>query len=205
MSLPAWHGTRPETVPAAGGYLAADPNRIARWRPRIPTDTFCVAVAWAGNPRMETGRYLGRSPPFAALAPLLAIPNLRFVSLQKGAAEDQIDAVPFGRSLLRFADLDGGPDAFLDTAAILACVDLLVTSDTAIAHLAGGLGVPTWLCLMHEPDWRWMRHGSATPWYRSLRLFRQKTPGDWSGVYDEVARELALEAAAGAIRTRRER
>ncbi|MGA9917328.1 MAG: hypothetical protein WBR17_32780, partial [Paraburkholderia sp.] len=92
-------------------------------------------------------------------------------------------------------NLDSGPDAFLDTAAILKCVDLLVTSDTAIAHLAGGLGVPTWLCLMHEPDWRWMLKGADTPWYASMRLFRQPTPGDWISVYGEIATALEQRAS----------
>lgn len=196
MSLPGWHGTRPETVPCAGGYLAADLGRVARWRPRIPADGLRVALAWAGNPRMETGRYIGRSPPLAAFAPLMAVPGTRFVSVQKGAGEEQLESAPFGRRIQRLADLDEGTDAFLDTAAILSCVDLLVTSDTAIAHLAGALGVPTWLCLMHEPDWRWMRHGDSTPWYASLRLFRQPFPGDWASVFSEVARELGVKAAA---------
>lgn len=198
MSLPEWHRTRPDTVPFAQSYLAADPERIERWRRRLPrTSGLLVALAWAGNPRMETGRYRGRSPPLTALAPLLQVPGVRFVSLQKGPGEEQVDAAGFGSELLRFPDLDAGPDAFLDTAAVLRCVDLLVTSDTAIAHLAGGLGVPTWLCLMHEPDWRWMRHGTSTPWYGSLRLYRQSAPGDWAGVYAEIATQLALRARAG--------
>lgn len=205
MSLPAWHRTRPDTVPAADGYLAVDPQRVATWRSRLPQGRFRVALAWAGNPRMETGRYAGRSPPFTALAPLSEIPGVCYLSLQRGPGEDQIDGAPLGRSLLRFADLDAGPDAFLDTAAILSCVDLLVTSDTAIAHLGGALGVPTWLCLMHDPDWRWMRAGDTTPWYRSMRLFRQTTPGDWPGVYAAVARELALEVhAASTFKTHHE-
>jgi tetratricopeptide (TPR) repeat protein len=209
MSLPSWHETRPETVPAADGYLIADPQRAQAWRTRLPADRFRVALAWAGNPGVETGLYAGRSPLFAALAPLADVPGVCYVSLQKGPGEDQIGG-PLGRSLLRFADLDTGADAFVDTAAILACVDLLVTSDTAIAHLAGALGVPTWLCLMRHPDWRWMRDGDMTPWYRSMRLFRQKTPGDWPGVYAAVARELTreVETAAGrarSVKTRRER
>jgi Tfp pilus assembly protein PilF len=195
MSVPAWHRTRPETVPAAAGYLVAESARVARWRARLPAAGLRVALAWAGNPRMESGRHRGRSPPLAALEPLLRVPAVRFISLQKGAGEEQLDAAPFGRAILRFADLDAGPDAFLDTAAVLKCVDLLVTSDTAIAHLAGALGVPTWVCLMHEPDWRWMRGGGETPWYTSMRLFRQRAPGDWSGVYSEAAAALALRAS----------
>ncbi len=195
MSMAAWHGTQPDTVPAAEGYLAADPQRIAYWRAQLPAARLRVALSWAGNPRMETGRYAGRSPPLSVLAPLMNIPGVSFISLQKGSGEEQLDAVPFGASIRRLTALDDGQDAFLDTAAVLKCVDLLVTSDTAIAHLAGGLGVPCWLCLMHEPDWRWMRRGAATPWYSSMRLFRQRTNGDWSGVFAEVASALALAVA----------
>jgi tetratricopeptide (TPR) repeat protein len=192
MSLPAWHGTQPDSVPAADGYLAADPDRVAHWQTRLPAAPgLRVALAWAGNPRMETGRYLGRSPPLAALAPIMEIPGVSCISLQKGSGEEQLDAVPFGARILRLPGLDAGPDAFLDTAAVLKCVDLVVTSDTSIAHLAGGLGVECWLCLMHEPDWRWMRQGGSTPWYASMRLFRQPAAGDWASVYSEVADALA--------------
>ena len=196
MSLPQWHRTRPDTVPFPAGYLAADASRVARWRTRLPrSQCLRVGLAWAGNPRMETGRYIGRSVPLAAIAPLLRVSNVNLISLQKGAGEEQLDAQPVGASILRLPDLDAGPDAFLDTAAVLKCIDLLITSDTAIAHLAGALGVTTWLCLMHAPDWRWALRGAATPWYSSMRLFRQQTTGDWVGVYREVADALALLAA----------
>ncbi len=202
MSLPGWHGTRPDTVPAADGYLAADPRRVEIWRARLATTSgLRVALAWAGNPKMETGRHAGRSPPLAALAPLMAVPDVNFVSLQKGHGEEQLDAVPFGKSILRLPGLDSGSDAFLDTAAVLKCVDLLVTSDSAIAHLAGALGVPTWLCLMHEPDWRWMPSRADTPWYTSMRLFRQPSAKAWVRVYEEVAAALALEVASSGSKT----
>jgi tetratricopeptide (TPR) repeat protein len=192
MSLPQWHRTQPDTVPAADGYLAADPVRIAHWRAQLRMKKgLLAALAWAGNPHMETGRYAGRSPSLTSLAPLMTVPGVSFISLQKGPGEEQIDTVPFGASILRLPNLDSGADAFLDTAAVLKCVDLLVTSDTAIAHLAGALGVPTWLCLMHEPDWRWMLTGTETPWYTSMRIFRQPAPADWASVYAEVATALA--------------
>jgi hypothetical protein len=196
MSLPGWHRTRADTAPAAAGYLAADPVRLGQWRARLSSARgLRVALAWAGNPRMESGRYAGRSPPLAALAPLMKVPGVSFISLQKGHGEEQLDHVPFGSAILRLQDVDSATDAFLDSAAILKCIDLLVTSDTAIAHLAGALGVPTWLCLMHEPDWRWMRERADTAWYTSMRIFRQRSPGDWAGVYAEVAAQLALEVS----------
>jgi tetratricopeptide (TPR) repeat protein len=192
MSLPHWHGTTPNSVPYAAGYLAADRLRLEPWRATLTALTgLKVAITWSGNVQMETGRHSGRSPNLAALEPLLRIPSVSFISLQKGPAEQQLDTVPFGGSILRLPNLDAGPDAFLDTAAVLQSVDLLITSDTAIAHLAGGLGIATWLCLMHEPDWRWMMHGTSTPWYDSLRLFRQPKPGDWASVFAQVAQALA--------------
>ena len=192
VSLPAWHRTRPDTVPFARGYLAADRLRVRQWSTHLGrTHRLRVALAWAGNPHMETGRYAGRSPPLRALAPLTTLPDITFISLQKYAGEEQLDVVAFGHLIRRLPELDAGPDAFVDTAAVLKCVDVLVTSDTAIAHLGGALAVPTWLCLMHEPDWRWMRRGSDTPWYTSLRLFRQPAPGDWTSVFAEVAAALA--------------
>jgi hypothetical protein len=192
LSLPAWHQTQTNTVPFAQGYLEADPLRVRHWSTHLRgTQGLRIALAWAGNPQMETGRYAGRSPPLSALAPLMNIPGISFISLQKYAGEEQLDTVPFGHLIRRLPELDAGPDAFIDTAAVLKCVDLLVTSDTATAHLAGALAVPTWLCLMHEPDWRWMRRGSSTPWYASLRLFRQPAPGDWARVFADVAAELA--------------
>ncbi len=195
MSMPHHCRTQAQTVPHADGYLAAEPARLDHWRSRLPRMGFRVALAWQGNPAMETGRYVGRSPPLAALAPLFQLSGIEFISLQKGYGSEQRQALPNAASVRHFDDLDAGADAFLDTAAILKCVDLLVTSDSAIAHLAGGLGVPTWLCLMHEPDWRWMRHGDTTPWYDSLRLFRQPRPGDWASVFRSVARALASLAA----------
>jgi tetratricopeptide (TPR) repeat protein len=196
LSLPAWHRTRSDTVPFSEGYLVAHSPRVKRWSEQLAdVRGMRVALAWAGNPQMETGRYAGRSPPLAALAPLMSVPKVTFVSLQKHVGEHQLDAVSFGNLILRLPGLDAGPDAFLDTAAVLKSVDLLVTSDTAIAHLSGALGVPTWLCLMHEPDWRWMGRGSRTPWYESVRLFRQPTAGDWASVYAEVAGQLAARAS----------
>jgi len=194
MSVPAWLQTTPDTVPFARGYLASDPLQVARWSARLDTalrtpENIRVALSWAGNPHMETGRYAGRSPPFHALAPLMSVPGVDFISVQKGG-EDALHRVNFSDTLLHLSDLDGGSDAFIDTAAVLKSVDLLITSDTAIAHLGGALGVPTWLCLMHEPDWRWMQKGDRTPWYTSKRLFRQSSRGNWAAVYAEIASEL---------------
>jgi hypothetical protein len=196
LSAPAWHNTRAETVPLPHGYLAAEPERVRHWQQKLSgMQGVRVALSWAGNPRMETGQHVGRSPPLAAFAPLMRVRDVSFVSLQKGSGEEQLDTVPFGARILRLPDLDRGLDAFLDSAAVLKCVDLLITSDTAIAHLGGALGVTTWLCLMQQPDWRWSQRGTTTPWYASMRLFRQLLPGDWTGVFSELAGALALQAS----------
>jgi tetratricopeptide (TPR) repeat protein len=191
MSLAAWHRTTPDSVPLADGYLAADPLRVRHWHERLPKrPAGRIGLAWAGNPRVEIGRNIGRSPSLLALAPLARLGDFAFLSLQKGPGEEQL-ADPAFRWITPLEGLDQGPDAFLDTAAVLECIDLLITSDTGIAHLAGALGVPTWLCLMKTPDWRWMLEGRETPWYRSVRLCRQRVAGDWTTLYEELADELA--------------
>ena len=199
MSLPGWHRTRPDSVPRTEGYLVADPVRIAHWHERLPNPPGGrIGLAWAGNPRFEVGRNLGRSPPLAALAPLARVTDVAFLSLQKGSGEEQL-ADPAFQWITRLEGLDEGSDAFLDSAAVLKCIDLLITSDTGIAHLAGALGVPTWLCLMKTPDWRWMLEGDGTSWYRSVRVFRQPAAGDWASLYAQVAVELSRERGARAI------
>ena len=200
MSLPIWHRTTPDSVPRANGYLVADPVRVEHWHERLPKPPGGrIGLAWSGNPRFEVGRNVGRSPPLRALAPLARFTDVAFLSLQKGAGEEQL-ADPVFHWITRLHGLDEGFDAFLDTAAVLQCIDLLITSDTGIAHLAGALGVPTWLCLMKTPDWRWMLEGCETSWYRSVRVFRQPAAGDWASVYAQIAAELARgRGVAGAI------
>ena len=122
---------------------------------------------------------------FAAVA---AIPSVSLVALQKGSGLEQIHTVPFGKTIhLPGSEFDTGNNAFLDTAALMASLDLVVTSDTAIAHLAGALGRPTFLALQRWPDWRWLLDRDDTPWYPSVRLFRQSEPGDWAGVFERIA------------------
>jgi tetratricopeptide (TPR) repeat protein len=190
MSAPYWHGTTPDSVPGSAAYLRAQEERVAYWRSRLPQGSKPrIGLVWAGNPRVERGRFAGRSPPLAALAPLLGI-DATFVSLQLGG-DEALEHADFARKVVRLPGLDEGPSAFLDSAAVLKCLDLLVTSDTAAAHVSGGLGVPTWLCLKDDPDWRWTISGSRTPWYASMRLFRQPRggarDGDWAAVYRDVA------------------
>ena len=114
------------------------------------------------------------------------------MSLQKGDGADQLNSVPEGMPIESFGDeLDPGTDAFLDTAAIMENLDLIITADTSVAHLAGALGRPTWVALKLVPDWRWGLEGDVTPWYPSMRLFRQKSIDDWKPVFAQMERELS--------------
>ncbi|WP_428487524.1 tetratricopeptide repeat protein [Rhodopila sp.] len=182
LSLPA----RMTEKSAGPPYLAAEPERESAWRDRIGATGFRVGIAWQGF----SGRHedKGRSIPLTAFRSL-ALLGVRLISLQKGEGEAQIAGAGFPVETL--AGLDAGPDAFLDTAAVMRTLDLVVTSDTAIPHLAGALGCPVWVALRLVPDWRWMVHRSDSPWYPTMRLFRQSRDGDWSTVFAEIAAALA--------------
>ncbi len=183
LSVPVRTRAQPLTPP----YLSAEPERTALWRARIGGGGVRIGIAWQGF----SGRHedKGRSVPLVGFAPLAAIPGVRLISLQKGEGEDQIGAAPFAVEML--AGLDDGPDAFLDTAAVMGVVDLVITSDTSIAHLAGALGCPVWVALRKVPDWRWMLERSDSPWYPSMRLFRQTQDGDWGSVFQAMAERIA--------------
>ncbi|AWJ87453.1 hypothetical protein TSH58p_29180 (plasmid) [Azospirillum sp. TSH58] len=190
LSLPRAFGTRLETIPAAVPYLTADPARTAAWRERLAGDDLTVGLVWAGNPQFAGDRE--RSPGLAALAPLLAVPGCRVFGLQLGPGRDALSQRAMPPS---FTDLAPEIRDFADTAAIMASLDLVVSSCTAPAHLAGALGVPLWVLLSHAPDWRWLLDRADSPWYPTARLFRQPRPGDWAAVADEVAAALAGRAA----------
>ncbi len=182
LSLPA----RTDVPPVQPPYLYAEPDRVATWRDRIGTDGFRIGINWQGFP----GRFedKGRSFALAALLPLTQVPNVRLISLQKGDGEDQIAAAGFPVETLE--NFDVGPDGFLDTAAVMMNLDLIVTSDTSIAHLAGALGCPVWVALRRVPDWRWMLDRAESPWYPTMRLFRQAVDGDWKPVFAAMAEAL---------------
>lgn len=189
LSLPHLCGTRLETIPADLPYLRVDPARVARWVPLVAAEhgVLRVGLVWKGNPRFanDAERSL---PSLHTLAPLGRVCGVRFVSLQKGAGEVDVLDAPFPIEPLGPAIAD-----FADTAAILANLDLLITVDTAPAHLAGAMGLPCWVLLpRHKMDWRWMDDRADSPWYPgAMRLFRQ-LPGDgWGDVVEQVATALA--------------
>ena len=189
MSLPLAFGTNAQTIPAERGYLKADPRRVAAWAERVGAEGLRVGIAWQGHERWQLK---GRSMRLQQFEPLLRVPAVRLISLQKGSGTDQVGEVSFHERILSFGDaLDEGPDAFLDTAAVMMNLDLVVTVDTSVAHLAGALGVPVWVALKTPTDWRWHLDREDSPWYPSMRLFRQRVPGDWAPVMESLAAELA--------------
>lgn len=176
MELPYAFRTRPATLPAAVPYLSAAPLPVWRRRRR-------VGLVWAAG-HWDGGH---RSLPPASCAPLCRMPGIDWICLQRGDGLARLSPADG----LRFAEpVDGGED-IVDTAALIRSLDLVISVDTMVAHLAGALGVPVWTLLAHAADWRWMLERADSPWYPTMRLFRQPTPGDWQTPLGDVARELA--------------
>jgi hypothetical protein len=172
---------------SATAYLTADPALADLWRGRLDRPGLKIGIAWQGSP--DYARDAERSIALQYFAPLTNVPGVQLVSLQKGYGTEQI--AHFGAPIIELgADVDAA-ETFVDTAAILASLDLVITSDTSIAHLAGTMGVTTWLLLPFVPDWRWLTGRDDSPWYPSMRLFRQNRPRDWTEVFDRVSAALA--------------
>jgi tetratricopeptide (TPR) repeat protein len=176
LSLPLAFDTQLSTIPCAVPYLAAESERVKRWA--VQLDALAglrIGIAWQGNPKVEQLIWArGRSLSLAALEPLAQMPGVNLVSLQKGPGLEQLRASAFRDRILDLGpQFDPGPDAFLDAAAVMAGLDLVICSDTAVAHLAGALGRPVWVALNATPDWRWMVGRNDSPWYPTMRLFRQ--------------------------------
>jgi len=190
LSLPGVFGTLLETVPDAVPYLTADRQRVEHWQRELPgDDKLKVGIGWQGN-RDYPGDYY-RSMPLAHFAPLADCPNVKLYSLQKGFGSEQLAAWSERMSIADLGSkLDEGTGAFVDTAAVMMNLDLVITSDTAIAHLAGALGVPVWVALTWVPDWRFLLDRESMPWYPTMRLFRQKQFGEWTGVFARIADQL---------------
>jgi Flp pilus assembly protein TadD len=193
MSLPMHCGTTLATIPAEIPYLSVEPALAARWAARLPREGLRVGLVWRGNVLHDNDA--DRSlPGLATLAPLWQVPGVRFVSLQKMAGEDEAQHPPAGQPLQH---LGTETDSFADTAAVLAGLDLLVTVDTAAAHLAGALGIPCWVLLpAFRNDWRWLRGRDDSPWYPGMRLFHQPVRGDWATPVARVAAALAARVNA---------
>jgi hypothetical protein len=217
LSLPGILKTTLETIPADVPYLFADEGLVAEWRRKLdavgtghPTevrdgnqvpaqvgqglpDLLWVGINWHGREgNLESRR---RDVPAEFFEALARMPGVRLISLQKGSGESQAQGLKSnvaecGTAILDLGEFDTDRGAFMDTAAIMMNLDLVITSDTSVAHLAGALGVPVWVALPFVPDWRWLLDRSDSPWYPTMRLFRQKRMGDWAGVFEEI--EAAL-------------
>jgi Flp pilus assembly protein TadD len=190
LSLPRLFHTTLATVPTEVPYLSAPPDLMESWQRELsPLRAFKVGIVWQGNPDYKRDQQ--RSIPLAHFTRLAGVEGVQFFSLQKQHGLEQVPAVA-GR--LTLGDLGGRLDEasgpFSDTAAVLKNLDLVITCDTSIAHLAGALAVPVWVALPYAPDWRWMLGREDSPWYPTLRLFRQPAPGDWATVFDCMAVEL---------------
>jgi hypothetical protein len=185
LSVPGVLGTTASTIPCDVPYLAADPKLEGAWREQLAAIAgFKIGIAWQGSPDFRLDRW--RSIPLAQFAPLARLPGVRLISLQKGFGSEQVAAVDFPVLDLS-SRIDEEAGAFMDTAALIRGLDLVVTSDTSIAHLAGALGVPVWVALQFSPNWRWLRRRDDSPWYPTMRLFRQTKIDEWPGVFERIA------------------
>ena len=187
LSLPLAFNTRLDTIPATVPYLAASHDRVLKWEPRLPqTGQRRVGIAWAGNASFKGDQ--ARSIGLARLSPLLAVAGIELVSLQRDLREGDSDIL---RSHPHVVHLGDAIEDFDDTAAVMSALDLVISSDTSVAHLAGALGKPVWILLQYAADWRWLRERGDNPWYPTARLFRQPEIDDWDSVVRRVTDELS--------------
>ena len=186
-SLPFACKTELTTIPAEIPYLRASDARTAQWRPRLEAlPSPRVALAWSGRATHANDR--NRSIALSQLEPLLSMPGVRFVSIQRELRA--ADAERLAREP-RITHVGDALTDFSDTAAVLALVDLVVCVDTSVAHLAAAMGRPVFVLVPFQPDWRWLREGDRSPWYPAAELFRQPAPGDWTSVLKDVSEKLA--------------
>jgi hypothetical protein len=192
LSVAGVLGTTPESIPAHIPYLWPAAELVERWKNELGAEGgFKVGIAWQGNPNHKGDCY--RSIPLAQFAPLAQVPGVHLYSLQMGPGREQL-----GAWLDRWpiTDLGDRLGDFFNTAAAVRNLDLVITCDSAPAHVAGALGVPVWLALAITPDWRWLLERNDSPWYPTARLFRQARQGDWEMVFNEIEHELSKLARA---------
>lgn len=193
MSLPYVFATTVETIPANTPYLRTDDDETDGARTQWPGDGLRIGIAWAGNPKYKSDRQ--RSLPLEKLLPLTGVAGISWFSLQMGPATAQMRALT---SHFPLADASSASRDLAETAALVSTLDLVISVDTSIAHLAGAMGVPVWVVLSHLADWRWLEDRADSPWYPTARLFRQKIPGDWSLPVTRMRDELQALALRGA-------
>jgi hypothetical protein len=185
LDLPGIFGTVLEHIPAKVPYIRADCEKAAYWRGRLGVEDFKVGIVWAGRPTHENDRERSCGPEHFAV--LSEVGVVRLYGLQKDEASARLNELS-GR--MRLTNLGGELNDFTDTAAVIEELDLVISVDTAVLHLAGAMGKCVWGLLPFVPDWRWMSERADSPWYPTMRLFRQKRPGQWGEVFERVAGEL---------------
>ena len=190
LSLPGIFGTSLDTIPSDIPYITADPGLVEQWRIRFGhNDAYKVGIVWTGNP-LHNYVYYKRSCLLDDFAPLVEIPRLEFYSLQKGPGSVRANNPPKGMNIINLVD---ELNDFTDTAAIIANLDLVISIDTSVAHLAGAIGKPVWNLLSFVPDWRWFLNRDDSPWYPGMRLFRQTKPNNWTEVFEQMKKMLLNE------------
>jgi Flp pilus assembly protein TadD len=181
-------GVTIQTIPASVPYLSSPPGLADRWRKRMPPEPLLrIGLAWAGDPRHVNDRH--RSISLSAFAALAQVPDVMFVSLQKGAGAAQAASPP---ARLALHDWTGELNDFADTASLIDNLDLVISVDTAVAHVAAAMGKPVWLLVPYAPDWRWMLDRADSPWYPTVQIFRQPFPGDWASPLKNIDTALRL-------------
>ena len=186
MSLPYLFNTTLNTIPFKNSYLSAEHNKVISWSKLLTKATFKIGICWQGSKNRVD---VGRSFSLELFEDISKLPNIELISIHKGEGEKQIKNINFDLTVLG-EDFDSGADAFIDTAAVITNCDLIITSDTAIAHLAGALGCCTWVILKKVPDWRWMLERSDSPWYPNMKLYRQKEYDNWEDVFEIIQKDL---------------
>ncbi len=193
MSLPAIFHSTDKTLPTIIPYIQADEELYKKWQSFFATDArYKIGICWQADVQNDVSRLpiARRGYPLKYFAPLQNISNISLYSLQKFDGVEEIAQMPSDFPLRCFDNFDEESGPFMDTAAIMKNLDLIITVDTALAHLAGALGCNVWLLLPYATDWRWINNRTDSPWYPTMKIFKQKTPFDWSGVMQEVIKEL---------------
>jgi tetratricopeptide (TPR) repeat protein len=185
MSLPLALGTGGDLLASTVPYLRAQPERVSQWAARIGGHGRKIGIAWQG----ATIGMRDRSIPLACFEMLSTVADVRLISLQKDIGTEQLASAGMSVETLG-VEFDNGPDAFIDTAAVIENLDLVISLDSAVAHLAGALGRPVWVALKKVPDWRWLQNRADSPWYPTMRLFRQEFAGDWDKVFVTMRESL---------------
>jgi ADP-heptose:LPS heptosyltransferase len=181
MSLPRVFNTKEDSIPHNIPYLKSNRELVKKFKNQMNAENFKVGIVWAGNPNQENDK--NRSTTFKRFKILSEIPNVVLFSLQKEEASNQLNDN-------KIINMEKDMKDFNDTAAIIENLDLIISIDTSIAHLAGAMGKPVWVLLSYTPDWRWLLNKKDNSWYPTMKLFRQKKAGDWDSLFKEVADEL---------------